>query len=412
MVSVAVVGGGIAGAAASKAAAETGARVSLFEQHGRLRPPKSSWPLLSDRNDVLPRTHAPDALQSLGVDLRLGDVVNGVGEDGTLLTGKGRSRFDAVVLASGRRAVRSEVRGGARAGLLALDGLDSFIALEEALRGYSRVAISGEGPLALRVVYALVRRRIHATVFAPRGIMASLLGTAPRKRLDDAISLGGVSLVRAKPESVAGVGAVEAVVAEGIVFPCQALLVVPQTLPSIPETSAKRGRLGGVVIDGLMRSSVKGIYAAGSCAEIVVGSTTTSSMLESTALTMGEAAGANAAGAHLSPRITNCMTLEAFGVEIVYAGLDLDTAVLAGLDASEVSWDPSEGPACSLVYDRGSLRVLGVQIVGSGAKAYALAAPVMVSTSIGIDELAYLEFPTSTDISPLVEAAREGLRRR
>jgi hypothetical protein len=124
---------------------------------------------------------------------------------------------------------------------------------------------------------------------------------------------------------------------------------------------------------------------------------------------MGEAAGANCSGGHVVPRISSCNYFEVFGVGVVVAGLSHWDSHLAGLDAVETS-TVSRGLTCSLVYDRRSLRVWGVQIVGAGASDYAQAAPLVVSGSHTLDDLAHQEFPLSTDISVLVETAREGLK--
>ena len=347
----------------------------------------------------------------LGVQVRTGETVVAIEREGEVVTRHGRLGFDAVVLASGESGTRQDFAVRHRGGFHTLADPNSFNTLREALKDYSSVAMTGSGPLTLEVADRISKKGVGVTLFAAAGIMGQRLGDGPRRRLESAISRAGVSLVTAKPDRIAGVDTVEAVLVGGIVFPCQALIVVPDAEPNSLGVRVRLGRQGGVVVDGEMRSSWSVLFAAGACAEIAAGATTIGSTYASSAQVMGEAAGANAAGGHMTPRISFCHSAKVFGTEIVLAGLSLRDALMAGFDAKEASTD-RERISCSLVFDRRSLRVWGVQIVGSGAGSYSQVAPLLVSGLLTLDELVLQEFPLATDISPLVETAREGLRGR
>jgi hypothetical protein len=141
------------------------------------------------------------------------------------------------------------------------------------------------------------------------------------------------------------------------------------------------------------------------------GSATLCFTTESAARAMGYAAGINSSGGHVSRQVVGCLHKEFFDIGIVVAGLSLAEATAAGFSAKETTFlDPSGGlPACSIIYDGGTKRVFGVQFAGRRAYLYAQLAPLVVSLSPRLDELVYNEFPTSNDISPLAEAARDGL---
>jgi len=342
--------------------------------------------------------------------VRNGEEVIAADMAGRVSTRRGRTSFDAVVMSTGSRPVAGGVVGQRKDGFLLMDHEQSYASLASCLGSLSRVALVGSGATLLEVADSLARRRIAIHLFAPDGIMGSRLGEATNGKLESAIEAAGIVRVSGSPERIAGVNHVEAVIVNGAVYPCEALVQIPRLEPNVPSVPAVRGRLGGIVVDQELRSARGGLFAAGSCAEMNRGNTTVRVDSDSSSRLMGEVAGANAAGARLSASVSCCLCIEVFGISIVAAGLSLREAARAGLDAREVSADSFGGLACTLVYDRGSLKLWGVQFVGPGAMGYAQVAPLLVSGTLGIDEVSYQDFPTSTDISPLAEAAREGLR--
>jgi len=405
LVSVCVVGGGIAGIAAAKEAARRGARVTLVERRTELPPVNGSVALLlSGERGARPSRFA-DPLPRLGVELRLNTRVTSVEEDGRVRTERGAASFDSVVLATGARPVTDRIPGGARSGIHTLMDDNSYSDLGSALQGYTEVAVSGSGPAMLEVADVLKAKGIGVRIFPTAGVVWAKLSDRLRGYLDVRISARGVSVEAARLERVAGVDHVEAVLAGGTVYPCQALVVVPRPLPNAPEARADTGRLGGLAVNGEMRTSRDRVFAAGACAEVAVGQSTVYYDSESAALTTGAAAGANASGSRVSPRISGCLRAAAFGAEVVISGLSLKEALNAGVRAEEVATPGDSGIACALIYRSGSLELLGAQLIGPGAGAYEQVASRMVSESLPIDELAFLELPRTLDVAPILRAA-------
>lgn len=410
MVRVAVVGGGASGAAAAREAARRNADVTLYEAEPVLPAPRSEWISLLGEAPRATFGDRAEPLRRLGVEVRNGEEVTAMDQAGRVSTPMRSASFDAVVLATGSKPVDRGFVGWRKEGFHMMKDERSYTSLASRLHSYSRVALVGSGATLLQVADSLAKRKIVTCIFAPEGIMGSHLSDAANRKLESALADAGIVRVSDAPERVAGVERVEAVVANGVVYPCQALVQIPRMQPRVPRMSANQGRLGGVVVNEEMKSSWERLFASGSCAEVKRGATTVLAGSDSSSRLMGEVAGANAAGAHLSAYVSACLSIEALGVSVVVAGLSLGEATRAGFDAREVWVDSSAGLVCSLVYDRGSLKVWGVQLVGPGASRYALAAPLLVSGYLGIDELSYKDFPILTDISPLAEAAREGLR--
>ena len=407
-----MIGGGTAGVAAAKESANRGARVTLFESSASLQVERSAWSSLLDETATSAAEGRTEELRHAGVETKLGATVRAVDVDGTVRAHDGSWRFDSVVLATGARQVEEGIPGNHRAGVHVLRDERAYAALGRDVRSYSQVALCGSGPAALEVANWLVSRGIRVTLFTAAGIAWSLLSGDLSRRLEHAIAAAGVSQVSSKPERIAGIDKVEAVIAGGSVYPCQALVIVPRTRPNPLGIPIRKGRLGGVVVNSEMKSDWKKVFAAGACAEVTAGSATLNYDSDSSARAMGAAAGANSCGAHVSPRISGCIRKEVFGIGIVVAGLGLEACLSIGLRAQESTAIARDQLVCSLVYEEGSLRLWGVQLIGRGAGAYEQAAAFMVTGSIGMDEVAYQEFPPSVDPSPLILAATEVLRRR
>jgi NADPH-dependent 2,4-dienoyl-CoA reductase/sulfur reductase-like enzyme len=406
---VAVVGAGVAGISAAISASESGS-VALFEAAESVPPPKSSWPEL-----ILGRTTAEVTvrkLEALGVSLRLGTRVKAAGPGCSLSTSSGREEFDALVWATGSSFMPDSVPGREKRCVHILSQPDSFSLLGREAREGGRVVVCGAGPLALSVCERVALCGSAVTLLAPGGVMSSHLGAALVAELESAVKEAGIRLLRARLERVVGLERVEAVVAGGEVVPCSSVAIVPAPAPLAEGVNATRGRLGGILVDGTMRSSLRNIYAAGDCAELKVGSSSFSFMFESSAVIMGHVAGSNASGGTRTARVTGSFSGSFFGTEVAFAGLGLEDALLAGFRAREALGGGRAGgrPLCAVVYDSATHEVHGVQMVGIGSSKWAQAIAIIASLRLRLNELLSYDSPTGTDISPVAEAAREALR--
>jgi len=408
---VAVIGAGTAGIEAARAAAGDGARVVLLEAGDRIPSPKSSWPLLLGLDEHRRSGREESSLSSEGVELLLGQRVSRVGEDLSVAVGGRKMQFDAVVLSTGSAPVPERMDGIRKNGVHVLDSQTAFAELGRKLDGYGKAVISGAGPVAVVVAEKLRSRRIAVSMLAPGGVLPSLDG-APRKIVVNALSSWGVQVIEARPEKVAGVDRVEAVVAAGEVIPGDCFILLPRLAPQVPEVQATLGRSGGLVVDGRMQSSRRSLYGAGDCAELGAGKSTVSVMFESAAKLMGAVAGANASGRTASSSVAGSFFMELMGIGIASAGLGLAESAGLGMDVAEASMSWKGELACSLVYTKGARTVVGIQLAGRGVARFADSLPIILAAKMTVDQLAYQETPVSSDISPVVETAREGTVRQ
>jgi NADPH-dependent 2,4-dienoyl-CoA reductase/sulfur reductase-like enzyme len=244
------VGGGAAGVAAASESARRGARVTLFELCTSLPRPRSTWSACLTGGPEKAEKGSGMSIASLGVAIRTGEAVKKLSEDGTVATERYRAPFDSIVLATGGTAVTPDIPGlQRREGFHFLSEERSYLSLARSLDSYSMVSLTGTGPTALEVADRIAKRNIGLRIFAPQGILGPHLGELPRRRLESAISAAGVEQARARPERLVGMGAVEAVLADGVVYPCQAMVQIPRTEPNTLGITATLGRFGGVVVN-------------------------------------------------------------------------------------------------------------------------------------------------------------------
>jgi NADPH-dependent 2,4-dienoyl-CoA reductase/sulfur reductase-like enzyme len=391
-----VAGGGVAGVAAAVSASKGGADVVLAEGSACLAPNKSLLPLLLS-GEVTPaqvRVADPEDLRArFGIEVRLGDQVGSFHtSSGVARTRLGRIGFDRAIIATGSRSVLDDVRGATKRGVFTLRSLEDYLALRSALGTVSSIAISG--PLLQSLVLAqTLSRAARVSVFVGGGTLQRFtqrfLGA-----VSESASSAGATVLFQPMDAIVGVDRVEAVMSAGEVHACDGAVILPRSLPFLPPVDCVKGDHGGAVVDESMRTTNLRVFAAGDCAEIMCGSASLPTRLHSSSLAMGEVAGVNAAGGAARASISRCLALELFGVEVCVAGLDADGARRAGLDAVEFDASGEDGePDTSLVYDRVTLRLYGVQLAGRGALALSDYVSLVVASGASLGDLAYQESP-------------------
>jgi NADPH-dependent 2,4-dienoyl-CoA reductase/sulfur reductase-like enzyme len=347
--------------------------------------------------------------------VRLGDQVSSIhASSGLARIRGGRVGFDRAIIATGSRAVLDNVRGVSKKGVFTLRALEDYLALSESLGGLSSIAISGPIPLSLILAQAL-SRVARVSVFVGGGTLQwftqRVLGA-----VSESASSMGARLLFQPVDAIVGVDRVEAVVSSGEVHPCDGAVILPRSLPCLPSVDCVKGDHGGAVVDDSMRTTSPIVFAAGDCAELRCGLGSFPSRLHSSSLSMGEVAGVNAAGGAARASISRCLALDLFGVEVCVAGLDADGARRAGLDAVEFDALGENGePDTSLVYDKVTLRLYGVQLAGRGALGLSDYISLAVASGTSLGDLAYQESPFlpsfNRDKSPISLTASRALTR-
>jgi 3-phenylpropionate/trans-cinnamate dioxygenase ferredoxin reductase component len=221
------------------------------------RPPLSKKVLTGEIDDTGLR---PD-LAGLGVVLRLGESATGLG-DGILRTDAAEYRWDALVLATGASPVRLPGDGPQQV----LRTADDAFRLRAQLTPGTRLVIVGAGWIGAELATAAAARGCQVTVLeaaaAPlAGAVGPEIGRATVGWYADAgVDLRlhqGVTAIESDGVSLYG----------GDLVPADLVVTAVGVRPAVQWLDGSAVRLdNGVAVDGQLRSSVPGVFAAGDCA--------------------------------------------------------------------------------------------------------------------------------------------------
>ena len=277
---VAIVGGGLAGAKTAEALRARGfdGAVTLIgdEPHRPYERPALSKGYLTSGSvpDDELFVHGPTWYDDHDVELLLDHPVHAVDlEDRHLLAGaRDRLRFDVLVLATGCSARRLAVPGAGLAGIHHLRTLGDSQALQASLADQPRVVVIGGGWIGLEVAAAATTLGAAVTVLeASRLPMAGLLGDRVANVLLDAHRSRGVRFItEARVERLVSdrLGHVAGVtLGDGRTLPADVVLAGIGAIPSV--ALAERAGLvvqDGVVVDEHLRSSHPDVFAVGDIA--------------------------------------------------------------------------------------------------------------------------------------------------
>lgn len=403
MTRVAIIGAGTAGYEAAAEASRNEAEVVLLERSDSWEPSWHSWPDLihSPEHSEKPPTLPND------VELIHGADATSVGP-GSILTADGRRvKFDSVVVGSGGEFMSVAFPGRRKRGVVILDNLEMYAELGRERSSMAHVVIRGEGGHALRVADGLSGTGRKVTLLAAPWI-EKFASKEVASVVRDAAARKGVSIIDSKLDGAVGCGHVEAVIAGGTVVPCDTLAVLPVRGPRVPRTSAEAGVSGGLLVDKYLRSSSPGLYAAGWTAEPRVG-LPHHRTLEGAAAKSGRVAGANATGHRLVFHLPRFAEASFFGIRWARVGHSLCEARGQGSMVSEISHRWSQGSACSIVYERPSGKIVGVElVVEEENERLGFIAALTPPTSL--QAVAYGVSSDSSDISLVSDTARLGLQ--
>jgi NADPH-dependent 2,4-dienoyl-CoA reductase/sulfur reductase-like enzyme len=404
MTSVCVIGGGTAGGEAAREASKGGARVTIIERSEEQDPPWRFWPELIRRSSVVNHRSSTSSLVSGKFGATLVPAEARSVREGYVQTKDGnRMRYDSIIAATGCGFEPTFFPGYRKPGVYILDGASMYAELGRLRDSFSEVAVRGEGVRALQVAGQLCgngrKVRILPSFWKhgePSQEVRAVLLKAAEER--------GASTTKGILGKASGSGSLEAVVVEGIVIPCDALAILPKRIPRVIPTEARIGREGGILIDHNLRSSSPSIFAAGGCAELSAGSLS-SMTLEDSAAMSGRIAGANSVGHRLAIDPVRSTVVSVFGLRWTRMGTGVTTANVHGRPATMVSQRLGSTSACTIVFERVSGRVLGIEAVEEMTSA-PFETPPIQSGAVSLRTLAY---GCSSDISLVSDTARLGM---
>lgn len=370
-----------------------------------------------------------------GIDVRTGHAATGIDVERRVVHGRdlasGRPyelHYDALVIATGARAVRPPLPGMELPGVFVLRELTDGAAMKRFLAEAAprRAVIVGAGYVGMEMAEALRARGLEVTVLEK---LEELLPGFARPLVDEVAAELGRHGVEAHTglavQEIRREGRGLVVATDRGAFPAELVLVSVGVRPNTALAQAAGivlGASGAIAVDDAQRTSAPAVWAAGDCAEArhLVTARPAWIPLGTTANKQGKVAGANAAGAdERFGGIVGSAAFKVFGLEVGRTGLGPADASRSGLDfVTATSTHRSRGhayPGAStlttvLVAERGSGRLLGAQLVGAegvtgrvDVLATALTARMTVSDLEQLD-LAYAP-PLAPVYDPILVAA-------
>ena len=259
---IVVVGGGLAGLRTLEELRSAGYPGGLVLIGAESRPPYDRPPLSKQlMAGAVDDTTLRAELDSLGVEVRLGELATDVG-DRVLRTERAEYTFDGLVLATGARPVALPGPGQQRF----LRTLDDALELRALLQPGTRLGIVGAGWIGAELATAAAARGCRVTVIeggsAP---LAMAIGAEVGARTTGWYAQAGVELVLGATVTSVDHGGLLLANDEFLAF--DEVVVAIGVRPDVGWLASSGLVLdNGVAVDAELRSSRPGIYAVGDCA--------------------------------------------------------------------------------------------------------------------------------------------------
>jgi len=318
-----------------------------------------------------------------------------------------RLRYDRLVLATGARCDTSGVAGAEQPHVFTLHTLGDAERMRAFLRDRrpKTAAVVGAGYIGVEAADALRRHGLRVTLLE-RGSNVLLrddpaFTAAVRKQLED----HGVEL-----RCGAAVDSVDALAADMVVLS----IGFRPNVELAAQAGAEIGRTGAVGTDDRMETSVRGIFAAGDCAEVrhLVTGRPTWIPLGTTANKTGRVAGANAAGGapERFPGVVGTSIVGIFGRAFATTGLSQSEARREGFSPVAARIDAPSRPryyngsttTVELVADRQTARLLGGSVIGDdGAAGRIDVIAAALQARMRLDDFESLDLAYSPPFSPV-----------
>jgi NAD(P)H-nitrite reductase large subunit len=328
-----IVGSGIAGLAAAEAMRQRVPRAGITmvseESHSFYSRPGLAYLLRGDIPERQLFVRSAEDLRELQLERVAGRVEQLLCKEHELVLATGqRVPYDRLLLATGALAVPAPFPGADLAGVVKLDSLDDARhILKLARRGRTAVVVGG-GITALELAEGLRARRmrVHYLLRGDRYWSDVLDETESRIVMDglrhDGISLHTNTQVKQALGTSGQLTGVET--QDGETIPCQVLAVAIGVRPRLDLARQAGLKVEkGIVVNESLQTSAPDVYAAGDVAQLHDGRGNLAPLdvLWSTALSQGQAAGANMTGASRPyVKATPCNVTQLAGLKVTIIG--------------------------------------------------------------------------------------------
>jgi CoA-dependent NAD(P)H sulfur oxidoreductase len=345
-----------------------------------------------------------------------------------VLEGGERIRYDRLVIATGARAAATQIVGTGLPHVFRLHTYQEAVRLKQFLaeRRPRRAVVIGAGYVGLEAADALRRNGLAVTVVERSADVLLRQDPQLTEAVKQQLARHGVELrtntgvALIEPDSVAGIACDLVILATGF---------EPNTALAA-EAGVGIGRTGAIRTDDRMETNLRGVFAAGDCAETThrVSGRPVYIPLGTTANKMGRVAGANAAGGRERfPGVVGTAIVGVFGMGYATTGFSAAQARAEGFNPAvarveapvrpkyyqTVSGSPRSTPTTvELVADRATRRLLGATVIGEdGAAGRINVVATAITARMVVDDFEQLDLayspPFATVWDPLLVAAQQ-----
>ncbi|MCI0481050.1 MAG: NAD(P)/FAD-dependent oxidoreductase, partial [Candidatus Dadabacteria bacterium] len=242
---------------------------------------------------------------SIGIDLRLKTAVTAIDLEGrTVSVGADKFPWDRLIIATGFEYEKPEIPGVELEGIHYVKNIRRAMEFDKILDSVKKVVVMAATPLGIEIAGNLAHRGLETHLVDEGAWLMSEVADPDimepvQKSLEE---LGTVIHFGVKVLEFRGSGGkLKSVVTTGGEIECDVAVIATHKKPNnriAREAGVEIGSTGGIMVDDHMRTSVKDVYAAGDCAEVVHGVTDIpiQGLSGSHAYSQGRVAGANAGG--------------------------------------------------------------------------------------------------------------------
>jgi NADPH-dependent 2,4-dienoyl-CoA reductase/sulfur reductase-like enzyme len=375
-----------------------------------------------------------------GIDLRTGHIVDSLDRSAKTVSGKtseGKAfhvSYDKLLIATGATPIIPDLPGFDLPGIMGLKSLEDGRRIKQCIgeKSVKRIAVIGMGYIALEMCEALRARGLEVDMVKPRPVFLPWLHEELGHMVREEVEAKGVGVypghdireIQAENHSLK-------VLCEDLVLDCELVLVAIGIKPVsgfAKQAGLELGPGNAIAVDRTLRTSDENIYAAGDCADAfhVVTGERVWIPLALRANRAGWAVADNVTGRSAELEgIAGTAVFKVFDIQVATTGLNVQQAERAGFEPLEVTirsrtrahaHPGSTKMAVTMVGDKKSGRLLGVQMVGQEGVAHRVNAPAvalqarMTVEAFAQSDLAYAP-PFGPVWDPMLTAANQLLKK-
>jgi len=341
--------------------------------------------------------------------------------------------YDSLVITTGADPFIPPIKGREKKGVYVVRTIEDGEKINKAIETAKSAIIIGAGLIGLEVAVACLERGLKTTVveFLPY-VLPVLLDKEMADRVQAMLEEKGMNIIVGKgAEEILGADKVTGVRVAGETIPADVVVVatgVRANTELATNAGVALGETKGIKTNLKMETNIKGIYAAGDCAETInlVTLRPTMSQLGTTAVKQAKVAGTNAAGGYstftgaLGSWITRLFDTEIGGTGLTdfFAGrAGIETVSGTIVSKTRADYFPGALPIrIKIIAEKESAKIIGAQIIGGEEVTQRInALSFAIQNEMTLQELAKAETcyapPVNETWEPMVLAAEMALRR-